>query len=296
MDNSGNSRHQIFEDFPLLKSLLDLNAPQLVSFAALALALYIGGSTAYVLGVVVGLPSTITVLINHATIVHLSGQLTFMALVIFTLFKVSRLIVTGLIFVWFILIFKYQYGRKRPRGWRHPAIARLQRRMNNAVVEGRSHGIVILGARIAIAFVFCFSTFLTIVDGSFITYPSRILLNSTIFFGGLIAITGSMSAYRVAAGRTHKEFFNSTEGRNLAIAIALFVCMVFGMIRTLTMMQGSTVYYSFGGEVCQLAPMMPVYGGNLFFDRESYNFIVVSDNKIAFYIPHPASQKAPICI
>jgi hypothetical protein len=265
-------------------------------YAALAFALYVGGSAAYVLGVVVGLPPPIATLITPATIVHLSGQLTFIALIFFALFKVSRLVVTGLAFFSNFLICKFYFGLRRPRGLRDPAVARLARRMDKAALEGRLQGRVIFGFRIVIALAFCAFTFFRIEASSFTTHPSRAMLYVTIFVGGVMAILGSMSAYRVAVSRSHGEFLNSSEGRKLAVVTALFLCMIFGMARTFTMLQGPTVYYSFGREVCQLAPMMPVYGGNLYFDRESSNFVVMSSDKIALYIPHLTSQKTPACI
>ncbi len=219
-----------------------------------------------------------------------------MAVIIFALFKVSRLIVTGGVIWWNFLICKFHLGPKRPRGLRDPTVARLQRRMNNAVVEGRSHGRVVLVGRIIITLVFCVSTFFTIVTDPLPIELSSFALHYMIVMGAIIAIFGSMSAYRVSISRTHREFVSSLEGRKLSGVTALFLCMIFGMVRTFTMMQGPTVIYSLGPEVCQLAPMMPVYGGDLYFDRESSNFVVISSDKIAFYIPHANSQKVPACI
>ncbi|MFD1160744.1 hypothetical protein [Roseovarius aestuarii] len=290
MDNSGNSWRKIIGDLPVLK------AGEVLTFGALFFALYVGGTGAFLLGVVFGLPSSVVTLINHATIVHLSGQLTFIALIIFALFKVSRLFVIGSVVFFNFLICKFYFGLRKSRGLRDPVVARLQRRRNKAVVEGRSYGAFVFGVRIIMVLVFSISTFLPIETGSFITYPSRIALYYTILFGGIMAILGLLSAYRVADKRTHREFFNSPEGWKLAFVATLFLCMVFGMARTFTMMQGPTVRYALGAEVCQLAPMMPVYGGNLYFDRESYNFVVISSDKIAVYVPHQASKKAPACI
>jgi hypothetical protein len=296
LGSSGNSRRADIKELPILRMGWKVSAGQVMTWAAVAFALYVGGSAAYVLGVIVGLPSQIATLINHATVVHLSGQLTFITLIIVALFKVSRLIVVGLVFFWNFVICKFYLAPKRPRGLRNPVVLRLQRRMNNAVVEGRTHGRVIFFLRILIALAFCVHTFLPIVTGSVTTQPYRIVQYSTFFGGGLLAIVFSMSAFGVFASRTLTEFFNSPQGRKLAVVTLLYFCMVFGMARAFTMMQGPTVYYTLGLEVCQLAPMMPVYGGNLYYDRETFNFVVLSSDKIAFYIPHLTSQKAPACI
>lgn len=296
MANSDNNWRTIIRDIPILKSISEMSSREVLSAAIFALALYFGASGAYVLGFVVGLPNSLSTLINHATIMHLTGQLTFIALLMLVLFKVSRLIITGLLVFWNFLICKFRVAPKRPRGLRDHAVARLQRRMNNAVMEGRTHGKTILVARIAVVLLFCGSTFFTIVEETFTSHPSVVVRNISIFFGGLLAITGALSAYRVATSQTHKEFFCSPQGRKLAVVTALFLCMVLGMVRTFTMMQGPTVSYSWGHEVCHLAPMMPVFGGDLYFDRDSSNFVVMSSNKINFYIPHLTSKGAPACI
>ena len=98
MDNSGNSRRSIIADIQLLNVVRNMNSKEVLTFAALTFALYAGGSASYVLGVAISLPSSVATLINSTTIVHLSGQLTFMAVLIFALFKVSRLIVVGILF------------------------------------------------------------------------------------------------------------------------------------------------------------------------------------------------------
>ncbi|RBW41080.1 hypothetical protein DS901_18455 [Loktanella sp. D2R18] len=273
-----------------------MSRKDVLTCAVLVLALYAGGNAAYILGIVLGLPAPIATLINHASIVHLSGQLTFMALIIFALFKITRLIIVGLVFQWIFMICKFRYGPKKPRGLRGPTLVRLQRRMLNAVVEGRSYGRVVFGGRIIAVLAFCLSTFFSIANEEFTTQLISLSVVYTILFGGFIAITGSMSAYQVATSRTHREFINSAEGRKLAVVTTLFLCMLLGMARTFTMIHGPTLSYSFGNEVCHFAPMMPVYGGNLYFDHESSSFVVLSSNKIVFYMPHRTSQKPPACI
>jgi hypothetical protein len=273
----------------------NINTEKVLTLAALTFALYAGGSASYVLGVAIILPSSVATLINSTTIVHLTSQLTFMAVFVFALFKVSRLIVVGMAFFGQFLICKFYFGPKRPGGLRHPTVNRLQRRMYNAVVEGRSYSLFIFWVRIIIVTGTCLLTFFSFASTAIVTQPKTFLFFSTVLLMPITAIFGSMFAYRVHK-RTLKEFFSSSEGRKLVVVTTLFVCMVLGMARTLAMMQGPTVFYSLGPEFCQLAPMMPVYGGNLYFDRQSSNFVIMSSNKIAFYIPHRSSQMVPICI
>lgn len=276
--------------------MLDMGTGQVLTLAVLGFALYVGGSGAYILGVVVGLPWSVATLINNASIVHLTGQLTFMVLIMLALFKVSRLLSTGALIQWNFMVCKFCLGPKRPRGLRNPAVSRLQRQMNNAVVEGRSHRRIVLVMRILIVGAFCLFTFFKIETSSSTATPQKVVLYSMIVIVGAMGFMGSMSAYRVAEKKTHREFVSTPEGRRLAVVMALFLCMILGIARTFTMMQGSAVYYSSERGVCQLVPMMPVYGGDLYFERENSNFVVISSNRIDFYIPHRPSNTAPACI
>lgn len=296
MDESGKGWFAIIKDLPILRVVINLSAGQLLTLAALGFTLYVGGSGAYILGVVVGLPWSVATLINHATIVHLTGQLTFMVLIILALFKVANLFSTGALIQWNFMVCKFGLGPKRPRGLRDPAVSRLQRQMNNALVEGRSHMRIALGMRIVIVFAFCLFTFFKIETSSVTTTLQTLVIYSMIIFCGVIGFLGSMAAYRVAEKKTHKEFVSTPEGRRLAVVTILFVCMILGMARTFTMMHGPVVYFSSERGVCQLAPMMPVYGGDLYFEREDSNFVVISSNRIAFYIPRLPSLAEPACI
>jgi hypothetical protein len=282
--------------FPLLKAVSSLRPSELVTYALLAFAIYVGAGSAYVLGVLFGLPSVIITSINHATIAHLFGQITFLAIMAVSLFKVSQLFVRGILFQSNFTICKFYYGPKRPRGLRHPAVARLQRRMNSSVVEGRSFGKTALVTRIFLTLAFLIFVFFPIQNSE---VPTSILSLSTLFVViplSLIAVFGSLSAYRVAAGRTHRDFFASFEGKSFAVLAILWFCLLVGMARSFSMMHGSALSYAFEGKVCSLAPMMPIFVGELFFDQDSKNFVIMSDGRISFFIPHFSARHAPSCI
>ena len=210
--------------------------------------------------------------------------------------KVSNLLVSGLFIFLNFLICKLHFGRKRPQGLRHPSVLRLQRRMDNAIFHGRAFRKPALLMRIVLTLVFLVLIFFNVENRTVVTTPTRAFAYISVIILGLLSIFGSMSAYRVAAGVTRRGFLASPEDRRFGILAVLWVCLLFGMARSFAMMHGPTVYYTFGEEVCRLAPMMPIYGGDLYFDRESYNFVVVADGKISFYVPHLSSQEAPACI
>ena len=245
------------------------------------------------LGVLAGLPASILTSVNNETIAYLFGQLNLILLIALFSLKISRLIVTGIFIQWNFLVCKVYLGPKRKRGLRHPTVQRMQRRLNNAVVAGRRHKWPILFLYSLITFLLIASTFFQIENRHVLTTPTRAMVFSIIVFGGLMAILGTMVAYRVGSGRTHSEFFSSNEGRSVALVAIIWLCMLFGMARSFSMMHGPTVNYSFENGVCQLTPMMPIYGGDLFFDRDSYNFLVLKNGRIAFYVPHTTPKAAP---
>ena len=286
----------ITEALRYFEAISQMSLREILSYATVALVLYISAGSAYILGFLAGLPVVLISMVNHATTLHLFGQLTFMVVIGFSLFKVSQLFGRGVFVMWTFTICKFCIGPKKPRGLRDQGVQRLQRRMNNAIAEGRAFRWEILLIRIAITGLFTAIIFFPItIDDIFVSAGSAFGF-LTFFLLSFMAFFASLSAYRVGSGQSHRDFFTSPDGRKFVVTAALFLCVFVGWARSSSTMYGPTVNYSTEGSICEVAPMMPVYGGNLYFDQKSRNFVVISDGKISFYVPHVTSQNAPICI
>lgn len=268
-----------------------MHGGQALTFIVLAFALYVGAVGAYIFGVMLSLPWPVAMLINYKTAAHLTGQLLFMSVIVLTLFKLSDSFAIGAFTGWNFLFAKFYLGPKRPRGLRNPAVARLQRRMDSSVIEGRSYKGIFFIFRIATVIVFCALTFFKTESRA----GASSIPHALPVFAIILGVFSILAAIRLGEGKLDK-FFGSPEGRRVAVMSALILSMTLGIARTLTSLQGPTVYFSSEGNVCRLAPMMPVYGGDLYFDRETYNFVVVSSGRITFFIPHPISKEVPACL
>lgn len=286
---------RVIKELPYIQYYSKMSGQEKFLFTAVILVLYISAGSFYILGTLVGLPSVIVASMHQATVVYLLGQLSFMVVMAVALFKISQLIINGVFFFWIFCISKFYLAPKRPRGLRHPTVVRLQLRMNSAVVEGRMYANIIFWIRISATALFIALVFFPI-EGEIITSPSRISLMAIIFFGGITAILATLSVYRVGAGKTHREFFASPLGAKFGVVGALYFFMILGVLRSTSMMYGPVIYYHFKTDICELAPMVPVNDGHLYFDRDSQNFIIMSDGKIFYYIPHYASLQKPDCI
>ncbi|MDT0682610.1 hypothetical protein RM543_07930 [Roseicyclus sp. F158] len=272
-----------------------MSVKEVLACAVAAFALYVAAGSAYILGVLLGLPAVVVTSLNHTSITHLFGQATFGAVLAFTFFKLSKVIVNGVLIFTNFLLCKYYYGGRRPRGLDDPTVARLQRRMDSAVIEGRAYGKSAIIARASITIVFMYLMFFQIDLTQTITTLARALGYALIWLLGSMFVFSSMLAYRVLDGRTCREFLSSPEGRGFGVLLALWIIFLIGTVRSSSMMHGPTFHYSPEEKVCRLAPMMPVYGGDLYFDQQSNNFVIINDGKILLHVPHLTSE-APSCV
>ncbi|MGH1467202.1 MAG: hypothetical protein ACRBBQ_17760 [Cognatishimia sp.] len=260
------------------------------------IALIIGWSTAYTLGIVLRLPWSIASLINHSSIVHLTSQLTLFAFLFWALFKISFLPLHALIGFFNFLYCHYYLGIRRPHGLRDPVISRVFGRRTKAIVEGRwgKWALIVLRCFLVAAF-FYLAFFRTEVDVVSVD-QQRVNITNWVFMFGVFGFVCTMAAYNVAGRQSHFDFFGTVVGRQTLLLASLFFCTYLGMMRVTTMLMGPTMAYSTDYGVCHLAPMMPVYGGKMYFDRETLNFLVFSADSHIFAIPYPPSLLSPKCL
>jgi hypothetical protein len=276
--------------------LLGVDVKQVLSTAVIVISIYLSAGTAYILGVVLSLPPAIISLFNHATFVYLLGNLTFMAVLLVILVKISRQIVLANFFFFNFLIVKFKVASKRKGGILHPSVTRLKSRLDKAIIEGKSFRIGVLSIQIALALLCWAPMFFAIPREGWVTTPWSAMFYTTFVFLGFIAIVGTLSAFRVGMQKNTMNFFSTTDGRRLVIWTALFVLVLIGMLRSLTMMWGWTVNHHSADASCALAPMMPLQAGDLYFDQQSSNFVVISSGRVLFSVPHMELGKVPACI
>ena len=291
-----NMLRYIIESFQLSVATSNLRIHDVFKYSIAAVILSIGDGSAYILGVALGLPPVIVTSFNHSSITHLLGQVSFVGVVALSWLKILY-ILTNVLFVSLnFLICKFYFGWKRTGGLRHPSVARLQRHMNNAVHAGRSYRKSFVIIRWALTVVFLYFMFFDFGSQAIRATPTTMLVFSWSIMLGLVYVRRAMSDSREADLKAHGDLLASSKRVKVIVLVALWICMVLGMMRSAAMMYGAEVHYNFGEKACRLAPMMPIYGGDLYFDRVSYNFVVVANGKITFYVAHQSSNAAPTCL
>jgi hypothetical protein len=291
-----NMLRDLIESFQISFATSNLRTHDVLKYSVAAVVLYIGAGSAYILGVTLGLPSVIVTSLNHSSITHLLGQASLVGMLALSFFKILYLLTNGLFILLNILICRYYFAQKRPQGWRQPSVARLMRRMNNAIHQGRSYRKSFIMIRWTLTLVFLYFMFFKLENNAIATTPSMILVFLMAIAPGLFFVIGALSDNRDADIKAHGDLLALPKRTKLIVLVALWICMLLGLMRSSAMMHGAEVHYKFGEKVCGLAPMMPIYGGDLYFDRVSYNFVVVADGKITFYIAHQMSQEPPACL
>ena len=186
----------IIESFQLSVATSNLRIHDVFEYSIAAVILYIGAGSAYILGGALGLPPVIVTSLNHSSITHLLGQVSFVWVVALSLFKVLYILTNGLFISLNFLICKFYFGWKRPRGLRHPSVARLQRRMNHAVHAGRSYRKSFVIIRWALTLVFLYLMFFDFGNQAIATTPTRMLVFSLPIMLGLLYVISAMSDSR----------------------------------------------------------------------------------------------------
>ena len=278
-----------------LNRLLSWNAGQILSFGLVVVVIYIGSVAAFTLGILLILPPVVASSANSATLLHITGQVTLLATLAAVLYRISQLLVRGFAFFGVFLLCKYHYGRIHKRRLDSPSVSRLQQRLNNAIAEQRVLRRTQVIARLLLVFSAIFPIFFSFETGSIIVSWRGAFIALSLPPLGLIAVAGTLVAYRVGSQRTYIDFFQSTEGRQLLTAAAFFLLMFLGSLRALSMMYGPAFNYIGVVGECRLAPVVPIQGGSLYFDKASSNFLVLDGGKPVFLVPGVGSQGLPEC-
>lgn len=288
-----NFLEEIQKSIPAAGIFKTMKASELLSLGIIIFALYLGAASAFILGVTISLPRSVAAMMNQTTFLHLTAQFTFILILAFSFFRVMNLFVVGLIIfrnqiIRKSLLFKY---RKNVRS--KVAVYRHERRLNLRVAEGKSFTKLSLSLKTFLTSTICFILFFKT--------ESEPLIYIDIFAAGLlpflflpfIAIFGTLSAHRVMEKKSFTQFFGSHSGVKLAISVSLTFFLVLGVIRLIGSMYGPTVFFKASAGFCRLSPIMPVFGGSLYFNQESENFVVIDNGEIIFAIPRFGSSSDP---
>ena len=296
MSNFGGAYSKIYTRIKNLAILENSTVSQLLSLGVILVALYLGAISAYLLGVVITLPQTVTTIINQTSIIHLTTQLTFIMILAVSLSKVLHPLLVGLLFLWNQLVRDFLLGRNRKNRIEDVARSaqyRLEQRRNRQVVEGRAFNKLIVFLKFLIISTILFILLFNIDENASPVFGIFAMLFLPFMFLPIITILATVNSYRVTNEGPKLKFFASQTGAQFTISICLLAFFFLGVGRTISLIYGPTVYYNLPNGACRLAPMMPVFGGSLFFHQESENFVIIENGDIAFYIPRLGSRIAP---
>lgn len=285
----------ILDSFEFPKRFMEISLRELVCLLCVAIIILFGASGAYLLGVLFVVPMPIARLFNESTLLHIAGDLSLLVVVGWSFYKISWLAITGLYVWWLFILCKFIIGPKYDGGLRNPVVARYQfGRVRRFLVKRKKE---ILIGRLFLTMIFLYSLFFRFSDGEFIVQPGIWTLIYVSLFGGIpLAIFGTLAAFKVGSRISLREFIRTSEGRLLFVITVLFMIAIIGAWRTFALTAADMFHYPTETGTCQLAPMFPVFGGDLFFEKQSQSYIVLDKQNRGFYWREQSNLPTPSCL
>lgn len=275
--------------------LTDISAAEFLRLSLIAAVVILGAAGAYLLGVLFAVPWAVARLFNEATLLHIAGDLTLLVAVGWSFFKISHLAITGLYSLWLFLLCKFIIGRKYERGLRNPIVSRYQFGRFRRFLVGKKK--LILFGQVCLTVIFLYSLFFNFSNEPIVVVPNISKLFSTILFGGIpLAIFGTLAAFQVGSKISHREFLLTSDGRLLLILVFLLVIAVLGTWRTYALSASKAFHFPTEFGTCELAPMFPVFGGNLFFEKQSQSYVVFDNLGRGMYWRKRSDLAPPACL
>jgi hypothetical protein len=297
MDSNKNGFRWPAPESGILWYLLPRYDPRTIfALGIIIFMLYLGAGSAYLLGAIVALPLPISRLFNGETFGYLYTQAAFIGLCSFALFKISRVIVVGLVVLVVNWITEFQIRSKRRRKYRKEVLWRVTKKQNKAIFEGRAFAKSIFLICVALVIAFSIVVFFSTTEETFPITIWGFFLSLTILMGGSMALVSVPATFDFGFRLKREEFIRSPLGIGILTSVGLFLFFNLGAWRMHSMMYGETVFFVVGEERCELAPMLPVFGGDLYYERRALNFVIISGGEIIVYLPSRYSSGPPPCL
>lgn len=284
----------VFREFSFFSWLLKAS-PQDLFAATLAIAWIALGSTgAYILGFAIAFPWAIVRLFNSETIGHLTGDLLFIILLGWTFFKFSQPIIVGLIAFYLFGIAKFFVGPKYLGGTMSPQAQKYKRIKLRKIIKKHEVALVLMRALISVIFIYL--VFFSSSHTNSILTP----LQAFSFFAlPIVIVFGILATLNANSDRRGGSFFRDFHNpvmRSQFILLGLLVFVWLGMLRAMGMVAPSSFTLSTDLGVCELAPMFPVNGGDLYYERKSASYIIFGSLQNGIFLKQDLNPIAPKCL
>jgi len=252
--------------------IFEIKYDDFFAITAIVLIVWFSGVSAFVVGVMISLPNPVSKIVNTQSVAHLGAQLTFMIAVWWVVYKISRAIVLGSFSIFLVARTKFSIVNRYPDGYRDPVVARWQRRKLNELIYG-SELVIRFSQLIISVFTIVALFFYRGERGSFDSMP-WLEINAAFFFA-LAAIFAFMFAHQAPIRFSHWDVVKSRNGVPFFGAILLLVFVYLGIHYSLGVSASQPFYLETDFGLCELSPMFPVFGGQLFFEHLSGGYIVI---------------------
>jgi hypothetical protein len=281
----------LIQDYSFFVWLLKSPPKDLLVVSVTIVMVSLGATGAYILGIASSFPWEIVRLFSSETATHLTGDLLFITLLGWIIFKFSQPIVIGSIAFFFFLVAKIIIGPKHDRGISSPQAQKYQSVKLRRLLKKRAF--FLLFARLLFSFSFVFFAFFSFSGTGRVVSP---FMWPEAFLIVLMGVGAMLSAH---AARRKVSFLSELRNpvmRSQFVLLGLLFFGFLGSLRSLGMVAPSTFKFSTDLGVCELSPMFPIYGGDLYYDRKSAGYIIFGSPPFAIFLENPLEPIAPECL
>lgn len=258
----------------------------------IVLAVWLSGISAFVVGIIISLPISVSKIMSAQSVAHLGAQITFMAAVGWIIFRIVRPILLGVYSIYLVAVTKFCITQKKPRGYRDPVVARWQRCKivkctikNNTLIISSQTGL----ALISVAALFLYPE----QEGNQNLIPWRVI--NFAFFLAVMSIFAFLSAHQVPSKTSHWGAVKSKEGLPLFVSLILLLLVYVGILYSVALSGSQPFHLQTTYGSCRLNPMFPVSGGQLFFDQLSSGYLLIGREGSLFALPGGSSTVIADC-
>lgn len=241
---------------------------------ATAVGAIVGSLGSYILGAALVLPSQLFGIANEETLVAFGVQATILLTVSWALFRISHVLVVWIYIFGVFLYAKFSIERRFKIRTDHPKSRAFQNRRLREFTRREEGQARLLISRLLITF---WAVWELMLDNAQPALQQKVMFYLIVGFG-MVFLSFSSAFRRTIDGSPRKSnlsFAFSSEMFWFLAAMVSVAIVSFGALRTSHQMHSGNMYVVGAGAVCSLSGLVPVIGGELFYERETGVFVIV---------------------
>ncbi|WP_170519113.1 hypothetical protein [Ruegeria atlantica] len=213
-----------------------------------------------------------------------------MATVALAIYKLTKPVVVAAFYFCHLLYSNHHAAKVKDIEPTDPIVLRYQGLIMRRLLKGSIHAKKLTTIQ---CFVVAFSSWVLFFSSSKLDDLTHVL---PIASAMLIFLLGYLATFGVQDRTSLLQFAKSSQGVSMAVSLGLFVCFLVGTLHLSDLLHRQPLVMSFDGRTCELIPLFPVSGGEMFFFPDVSAFGVVrQDGTLLMYHQTNKLPELPSC-